>query len=114
MRFALFGAVCAAALALGGCPNPNQIGVQQFGTITATVLLASNNQPVANALVAVNTGPGGQCKTGADGTCTLNQVPVGPQSVTANATGLQGPPVAVNVAQQNQNYPVTILMYPSS
>lgn len=114
MRYALFGAVCAAALALGGCPNPNQIGVQQFGTITATVLLASNNQPVVNALVVVNTGPNGTCYTHADGTCVISQVPVGPQSVTANAAGLQGPPVAVSVAQQNQNYPVTILMYPAT
>jgi hypothetical protein len=114
MRYTLLVAALAAALTLTGCPNPNAIGVQKYGTVTATTVLASNSQPVANALVVVNTGPNGQCYTHADGTCMLTNVPVGPQVVSASATGLNGPPVSVNVTTENQNYPVTILMYPTT
>ncbi|MBV8082553.1 MAG: carboxypeptidase regulatory-like domain-containing protein [Candidatus Eremiobacteraeota bacterium] len=114
MRSTLLAAACLAALTLTGCPNPNAIGVQKFGTIAATVVLASNNTPVPNAEVIVNTTQNGQCTTHADGTCQVTQVPVGPQVVQAAATGLTGPPVSVNVAQENQIYPVTVLMYPSS
>jgi carboxypeptidase family protein len=114
MRHVLLAACVCAVLGLTGCPNPNAIGVQKFGTITATTVLASSNQPVANALVIVNTGPNGNCTTAANGTCVLNQVPVGPQVVYASATGLNGPAVSVNVTTENQNYPVTILMYPTS
>jgi hypothetical protein len=114
MRYTFLVAAVAAALTLTGCPNPNAIGVQKFGTVTATTVLASNNQPVANALVIINTGQNGQCYTQANGTCTLTMVPVGPQVVSASATGLNGPPVPVNVTTENQNYPVTILMYPTN
>lgn len=113
MRYPLFVAA-AACLMLTGCPNPNAIGVQKFGTVTATAVVASSNQPVANALVVLNTGPNGQCYTHADGTCQLTNVPVGPQVVSASASGLNGPGVQVNVTAENQNYPVTILMYPTS
>jgi hypothetical protein len=104
MRYTLLVAALAAALTLTGCPNPNAIGVQKYGTVTATTVLASNSQPVAN----------GQCYTHGDGTCMLTNVPVGPQVVSASATGLNGPPVSVNVTTENQNYPVTILMYPTN
>jgi hypothetical protein len=114
MRHFVLAAVCLAALGLTGCPNPNAIGVQKFGTVAATVVLASNNQPVVGALVILNTGPTGNCTTTAGGTCTIVQVPVGPQSVYASAPGLNGPAVSVNVTTENQNYPVTILMYPST
>src|ERR1700694_1741143 len=112
MRFLLLSAACAAALSLTGCPNPNAIGVQKFGTTAAPAVLASNAQPVANALVIVNSTQ--QCRTGADGTCQIQLVPIGPQQVSAVAPGLQSAsPSSVSVLE-NQTTPVTIQMVPSS
>jgi len=110
MRYALFAGAGLAALALAGCVNPNSIGVQKFGTIAAYAVLASNNQPVANALVIVNSTQ--QCSTHADGTCQIPMVPIGPQQVSAAAAGLTGAPVPVNV-QENVTVNVTIPMSPS-
>ncbi|MBC5824359.1 MAG: carboxypeptidase regulatory-like domain-containing protein [Candidatus Eremiobacteraeota bacterium] len=104
-------ALCAASLGLTGCPNPNAIGVQQTGTINARCLLASNNQPVVDALVTVNSIQ--TCRTDSDGKCTIQQVPVGPQSVSAAAAGLQGGPVSTTVIE-NQSATVSIPMSPSN
>ena len=111
MRYALFAGACLVAFALASCVNPNQIGVQKFGTVAALAVLASNNQPVANALVIVNSTQ--QCTTHADGTCQITMVPVGAQQVSADAPGLVGAPVPVNV-QENLTVNVTIQMSPST
>jgi hypothetical protein len=69
----------------GGCSNPNAVGVQQYGTIVGRVLDATNNRPVANALVSVgslytaNSDPAGAFR--------IPNVPIGHQEVTANAPG---------------------------
>jgi hypothetical protein len=99
---------CAATLS--GCPNPNAIGVQQTGTVRALCVLASNNQPVANALVVVNATQNGP--SGPDGVAVITGVPVGPQNVTADAAGLHGGPVPVQVADGG-TFNVTIPMSPS-
>lgn len=111
MRFLLLGASCVAALALTGCPNPNAIGIQKYGTIAAQCLLASNNQPVSGALVTVNSTQ--QCRTQADGTCQIQMVPIGVQQVTAFAAGLQSAsPVTVTVIE-NQTVSAQIPMVPT-
>ena len=100
----------AAAALLAGCPNPNAIGVQDTGGIQATCLQASNNAPVAGALVTVNATQNGT--THSDGTILIPGVPVGPQNVTADAAGLHGGPVAVTVVK-DQTVNVTVPMYPT-
>lgn len=109
LRFAAIAAACSAAL-LSGCPNPNAIGVQQTGSIRALCVLASNNQPVSGALVVVNSTQ--NKTTGPDGVAQIDAVPVGPQNVTADAPGLHGGPVAVQVSE-NATAQVTIPMSPS-
>jgi hypothetical protein len=111
MRYVSLVGTILAALALSGCPNPNAIGVQKYGTVAVTAVLASNGQPVANALVSI--GSMQTCNTHADGTCPITQVPIGEQLVHAEATGLTSTPVPVNVLE-NQTVNVTIQMVPSS
>jgi len=109
LRFAAIAVACCAAL-LSGCPNPNAIGVQQTGSVRVLCVLASNNQPVSGALVVINATQNGT--THADGVAVIDGVPVGPQNVTADAPGLHGGPVAVQVAE-NATAQVTIPMSPS-
>jgi hypothetical protein len=109
MRYAPFVGIILASLTLAACVNPNAIGVQKYGTITATTVMASNGQPVANALVIVNSTQ--QCTTHADGTCSIPMVPIGQQQVSAAAAGLTGPPQPVNVVE-GQTINVTIQMSP--
>lgn len=111
MRYASLVGTILAALTLAGCPNPNAIGVQKYGTIAAFAVLASNNQPVANALVIVNSTQ--NCYTHADGTCQVPMVPIGQQQVSAAAPGLTGAPIPVNVLE-GETLNVTIPMTPSS
>jgi len=109
VRGAAVAVACCAAL-LSGCPNPNAIGVQQTGGVRVLCVLASNGQPVPNALVTVNSTQVDH--SGADGVVVFPKVPVGPQSVTADAPGLHGGPVPVQVTEGNtQN--VTVQMSPS-
>lgn len=98
------------ALALSGCPNPNAIGVQQTGSIRVSCVLATNGQPVADALVAVNTIQ--TTHSHADGVALLTGVPIGPQTVTADTAGLHGGPVPVQVTENNTSS-VTVQMSPS-
>lgn len=109
MRYVTLAGTSLAVLTLAACTNPNAIGVQKYGTIAAFTVLASNNQPVANALVIVNSTQ--QCTTHADGTCQIPLVPIGQQQVSAAAAGLNGPPVPVNVLE-GQTINVTIPMSP--
>ncbi len=101
---------CAAALFLTGCPNPNAIGVQKYGTIAATCVLASSGQPVVGALVKVNSTQ--TCDTLANGACSVTGVPIGSQVVQAFAPGLQSDLTPVQV-MENQIAPVTLQMAPA-
>jgi hypothetical protein len=88
MRFFPLLAVTFAALALTGCPNPNAIGVQTYGTVSVKTVDGSG-QPVAGALV--NAGSTYTCTTGSDGSCkTPLQLPVGKWTIVASAAGLHG------------------------
>src|ERR1700694_1233709 len=103
-------AVAGCAALLSGCPEPNAIGVQQTASIKALCALASNNQPVANALVVVNSTQNRY--TGSDGVAVIDNGPVGPQNVTADAPGLHGGPVPVQVTE-GTTVSVPITMSPS-
>src|SRR5215472_11058127 len=86
----LLGGVVAVVAAVGlyGCPNPNDIGVQTYGSVAVTVVDANSGSPVSGALV--NAGSTITCTTSASGTCTLAQVPVGKWPIVAHAAGLSG------------------------
>jgi hypothetical protein len=101
-------AVAVAALALLGCPNPNDIGVQIYGSILTKTVDGTSGQPLAGVLV--NAGSNNTCTTGADGTCTLLKVPVGKWTVTAYIAGLHGS-ADVSVTENTQTS-VTIQMSP--
>ncbi len=103
--------VAVAAVALWGCPNPNAIGVQQFGIVQATCVQASNNQPVSGAIVTVG-GVTATSTTDNTGSVTIQQVEIGTHTATADAAGLHGEaPVTV---VQNQTVPVRISMAPTT
>lgn len=79
----------------GGCSNPNANGVQTFGSITGRVLDASNNRPVAGALISV-----GSLYTGysnPDGAFMMSGIPIGRQDVTASAPGYRRNTLTVSV-----------------
>lgn len=77
-------AVCAATLS--ACVNPNAIGVQDTGSIVGRVIDAKTQQPIANAIVNVNSLVGGTTDGG--GVFRLsNNVPTGVQQVTVRAVG---------------------------
>ena len=101
----LGGAVAVvAAIGLYGCPNPNNIGVQVYGSVAATVVDANTGSPVSGALV--NAGSTITCTTSANGMCTLQQVPVGRWPIVAHAAGLSG--TADVTVTENQQSSVTI------
>jgi hypothetical protein len=108
------GAVAAAAacVTLTGCPNPNNIGVQTYGTVLATCVQASNNQPVQGAEVTIS-GQTPNALTNAAGQLTVPMVPIG-TDVTAycRAPGLSGSAVIPQVYANPQQTTVTIPMTP--
>ena len=103
MRFrAAALAMIVSALTLAGCPNPNDIGVQTYGTVAVTVLDSNTGKPVAGALVSA--GSNYTCNTGANGMCTTGpmQLPVGQWTIQAVAAGLRGSAdVTVTANQQS-------------
>lgn len=113
-RVALAAATGIGAIILSGCPNPNAIGVQQYGTVQVTCLQASNRQPVAGADVGA---PGGSTQyqtqtTDASGHATLNQVVIGSQTIKADAPGLTGETTVTVI--QDQTVSAQILMTPTN
>ncbi len=108
-KLAAVGLVAAACFGLWGCPNPNAIGVQQYGIVKATCLQVSNNQPVSGAIVSV-AGQSNATPTDATGAATIPNVPIGTHQILADAPGLHGES-SVNVVE-NQTVSVTISMSP--
>ena len=101
--------LAGATFGLWGCPNPNDIGVQQYGAVQATCTQASNGQPVAGALVTV---AGVNPKsTDASGKVTLTQVPIGTHMITADSPGLHGENSVTIV--ENQTAQTQIKMSPT-
>jgi hypothetical protein len=109
MRSAIFASFLALGLAgSAGCTNPNNIGVQVFGTVTVHCVKFSDGSPVPGALISV-----GNVAHTADGSgnWTFTQlIPVGPQTFIAQTTGLKGTQSATIV--QDANPDVTIQMQP--
>lgn len=112
----LLGAVLIlpGCIALAGCPNPNNIGVQTYGVVQVTCLQASNNQPVAGALASIGIVTG---NTNSSGVAMLSQVPIGTSiPVSCNAPGLGGSSVVPSLTADNTNTnpaKVTVLLSPS-
>jgi hypothetical protein len=103
-------AASAAVLSLWGCPNPNAIGVQQFGSVKATCVQASNGQPVSGAIVTVD-GVTAQHTTDASGTVTIDNIAIGTHPITAEAAGLHGSDTVTVI--ENQTVPKQVLMSPT-
>ena len=103
-------AVFAATLSLWGCPNPNSIGVQQFGSVKATCVQASNGQPVSGAIVTVD-GVTATTTTDASGTVTITNIAIGTHPITAEAPGLHGQDTVTVI--ENQTVPKQVVMSPS-
>ena len=87
------------AASLTGCPNPNFIGVQDYGYIVCNVV-DQNGKAIPNALVTA-TGTNGTARTGSTGGFNLQNVATGEQTVSASAAGYQpqSAPVTVIVVQ---------------
>lgn len=96
-RFALLAAGTLALGLLGGCANPNFIGVQDYGTIYGNVV-DTTGKPIVGALVSA-TGGSYTYRTIADGSFRLTQISAGTQTVSVSAPGF-GPPAA----------PITVLV----
>jgi hypothetical protein len=103
-------AVAAIALSLSGCPNPNAIGVQQYGIVKATCVQATNGQPVSGAIVTVD-GVTAKTTTDSSGTVIIDQVPIGTHPITADAAGLHGQDSVTVV--ENETVPKQVVMSPS-
>ena len=90
MRRPLALAALLGALALSGCPNPNDIGVQNYGTVAVTVVDGTTGKPVSGALVVASSTV--TCQTGANGMCTSGplKLPVGNWTITAETPGQKG------------------------
>ena len=83
MRNVILGFVLL--LALGDSCSNGVVGVQDYGSVTGRVLDATNNKPVANAIISV--GSIYTATADALGAFTMPHVPVGQQEVTARAPG---------------------------
>jgi len=103
-------AAIAAVLSLWGCPNPNAIGVQQYGTVKATCIQASTGQPVSGAIVTVD-GRTATTTTDSSGTVTIDTIPIGTHPITADAPGLSGQDTVTVI--ENQTVPKQVLMSPT-
>ena len=109
MRLLTALVVAAAAVALAGCPNPNNIGVQTTGTLLVTTVDGTTGAPIPNVLVSA--GSNYTCYTGSNGVCTQPlTLPVGQWPIQANTAGLHG---TANVTiTANTQSTVTIQMNP--
>ena len=77
----------AAGILVVACVNPNAIGVQDTGSIYGRVVDATSQQPIPNAIVSVNSVLNQH--TNDTGVFTIQNVPVGTQTLTVYANGYQ-------------------------
>jgi hypothetical protein len=82
------------------CVNPNAIGVQDTGSIFGRVIDGRSQQPVANAIVSVNSVL--NKKTDGSGAFSIANVPVGTQTLTVYANGYQTATVSGIVVLKGQ------------
>ena len=103
-------AAVASVLSLWGCPNPNAIGVQQYGSVKATCVQASNGQPVSGAIVTVD-GVTAKPVTDSSGSVTIDNIVIGTHPIVADAPGLHGQDTVTVI--ENQTVPKQVLMSPT-
>jgi hypothetical protein len=77
--------VPALAASLGGCQDPNFIGVQDYGSVNGRVIDAKTKGPVNGAIVSV--GSLEVRHTVSDGSFLLDHVPAGTQTLLVQAPG---------------------------
>jgi hypothetical protein len=93
-------AAALVAFALSGCaPNPNGMGVADFGWIDGNVVDAPTGQPIPGATVAVGNVV---ALTSSNGYFRLDNVPVGTQTLRISAIGWQSYSAAVTVSKNTQ------------
>jgi hypothetical protein len=81
-------AALVAACAFAACaPNPNGLGVADFGTVTGNVIDLQTQQPIPNATVNIGSGIVGT--TDPSGGFVLRNVPVGTQPIHIAIPGWQ-------------------------
>ena len=111
-RRAIIALACLLPIAaLGGCVNPNFIGVQDYGSIAGRVV-DSGNTPINGAFVS-STGTTAAIRTGADGTFTLPQVAVGTQTVSFSAAGY-GAQTASILVEKDKTAALPLVTLPST
>jgi len=99
-RRAAIGLGVLALIALvGGC-NPNDIGLQDYGTIVGRIA-DQNGNPIQGALVSA-TGTTFTFTTDKTGAFSIQKVAVGEQTVTARAAGYVGSITADVIVQKDQ------------
>jgi hypothetical protein len=102
-----------AALALAACaPNPNGMGVADFGTVTGRVVDAQSQQPISGATIAIGNVVA-ITSVPDQGGFVLQNVPVGTQQMTISAIGWTTYPAQVTVTK-NQTTDVGVIGLVSS
>jgi hypothetical protein len=82
---------------LGGCLDPNFIGVQDYGSVNGRVIDAKTNAPVNGAIVSV--GSLEVQHTVSDGTFLLNHIPAGSQTLLVQAPGYASASVRIEIVK---------------
>ena len=93
-------AAALVAFALCACaPNPNGMGVADFGWIDGNVVDSQSGQPIPGATVAVGNVV---AQTTSAGYFRLDNVPVGTQTIRISAIGWQSYSAGVTVTKNAQ------------
>jgi hypothetical protein len=93
-------AAALVALALSGCaPNPNGMGVADFGWVDGNVVDSQSGQPIPGATVAVGNVV---ALSSSAGYFRLDNVPVGTQTIRISAIGWQSYAATLTVAKNVQ------------
>jgi hypothetical protein len=102
--------VPAVAVLLGGCLDPNDIGVQDYGAVNGRVIDAKTHGPVNGAIVSV--GSLEVQHTVSDGSFLLEHVPTGTQTLLIQAPGYRTATLQLAVAK-GQVAPAGLVSLPS-
>jgi hypothetical protein len=106
-------AVGLSVCALAACtPNPNGLGVDNFGTVTGRVLDRDSLQPISGATISIGNIVSITAAIDAGG-FVLRNVPVGSGSITISAVGWQSYRGSITVVK-DQATDVGVIGLPSS
>ncbi|MGP6158480.1 MAG: carboxypeptidase regulatory-like domain-containing protein [Vulcanimicrobiaceae bacterium] len=100
----------AIAACLGGCIDPNYIGVQDYGSVNGRVIDAKTRAPLNGAIVSV--GSLEVQHTVSDGSFLLNHVPAGAQTLLVQAPGYRTASVQIEILK-GQVAPAGLVSLPS-